>query len=199
MEEKENSDTSPERAKYTYTPDEGAWDAGPGMLIMEVPGILRVEDEPAEGLAVEFRADWIEGVGVRPTGIAVISRNAKEVTSTDLRAVRAKDLWREGMVRNAKYLTLMLDGAPIGPHGALVRPDEELHLMRLNGPVGATLSYVVDLYMFADQIGLAPVQYVQQVFAGKNLEPLPRTTATKWIKRAKDMGLFEGWFDNGDD
>lgn len=203
MDETENSKTKPAGAKYTYTPDEDAQNFGPGMLDISVPGVLRVEGEPAEGQAVEFRVGWIEGKGIRPIGITVLSLNGQEITSTDLRAVRAKDLWREGMARNARYIRITFGGesedAKDGSSDTFLLPDDKLQLMRLNGPVYSTLSYVVDLYQFADTVGLAPVQYIQQTFAGENLGPLPRTTATKWIKRAKDQGLFEEWFEHGDD
>lgn len=192
------------KVESCYTPDKDAQDELIGSMDIKLPGTLRIEGEPGEGQAVEFRVSWIEGVGVRPVGITVLSLNGQEITSTDLRAVRAKDLWRAAIVDHVRYMRMFTfeweksENVMAVLDSPIQFPDDKLERIRLNGPVHSTLEYVVDLYTFADTIGLPPVQYIQQIFAGENLEPLPRTTATKWVKRAKDLGLFEEWF-NGDD
>ncbi|WP_431711114.1 hypothetical protein [Glutamicibacter uratoxydans] len=187
----------------TYRTDAAADSHFMGSVSIKLPGTLTVENQPAPGQSVSFRVDWIQGVGVRPVAITVASLKGEEITSTDLRAVKAKNLWRAAIVNHATYHRLVFfekeDGdLELPAMGPVQFRDELLEKLRLKGPVKETLEYVTDLYMFADTLGLAPALYVQEVFAGENLEPLPRTTATKWIKRARDMGLFEGYFD-GDD
>jgi len=188
----------------SYIPDENAERVPLGSIGIALPGTLRIEHEPATNQAVSFRVDLIEGVGVRPTAITVSSLTGEEITSTDLRAVKAKNLWRAAIVNHATYERMFVfdweakDNFFMVQDSPIQFSDDVLERIRLQGPTRDTLEYVVDLYMFADSIGLAPVQYVQHVFAGKELDPLPRTTVTKWIKKARDTGLFEGWF-NGDD
>ncbi|MET4618677.1 hypothetical protein ABIE18_000100 [Arthrobacter sp. 2762] len=182
-----------------YTPDAGAQTHHLGSVMIDMPGTLVISDAPAKGQEVSFRVDWIQGEGVRPTAITVSSKVGREVTSTDLRNVNVKQLWRAAIVDHVVYRRMFhfdwekFDGK-IAFDSPVQLPDDILERLRLRGPERATLAYVADLYMFADSIGLAPALYVQQIFAGENLEPLPRTTATKWIKKARDLGIFEEWF-----
>lgn len=187
------------KVESSYVPDDDAVHHLVGPVSMDLPGLLMINDVPAQGQSVSFRVNWVDGEGLRPTAITVSSLVGKEVTSTDLRNVNVKNIWRSAIVHHVKYLRLFRfdwekwDGK-IGIDSPLQLPDDVLETIRLRGPERATLEYVADLYTFADLIGLAPALYVQQVFAGENLEPLPRTTATKWIKKARDMGLFEEEF-----
>lgn len=186
----------------TYHPDAESEKVHLGSVIIELPGTLVVEDQPVKGQSVSFRVDWIEGTGVRPTSITVASVVGKEITSTDLRAVQTKNLWRAAIVKHVTYQRLFRfeweewDGS-IAKESAIKLPTHVLDRMRVRGPERSTLEYVTDLYIFADTIGLPPALFVQEVFAD-SFHPLPRTTTTKWIKKAKDMGLFEEWF-NGTD
>lgn len=186
-----------------YVPDDGAVTNFLGSVLIDLPGELSIADVPAKGQGVTFRVDHVDGVGVRPTAVLVTSTTGQEVTSTDLRKVNVKHLWRAAIVDHVKYMRMFMfdweewDGK-VARDSPLQLPDEILERLRLRGPTRPTLDYVVDMYMFADSIGLAPALYVQEIFAGENLDPLPRTTATKWIKKARDMGLFEEWFDHGD-
>ena len=187
------------KVKSTYTPDKDAVSGHLGSVQIALPGTLTISDMPAKGQDVSFRVEWIDGTGVRPTSITVASTTGQEVTSTDLRKVNVKHLWRAAIVDHVKYMRMFMfdweewDGK-IARDSPLQLPDEILERLRLRGPTRSTLAYVVDMYMFADSIGLAPALYVQEIFAGKNLDPLPRTTATKWIKKARDLGMFEEWF-----
>lgn len=197
------------KVNSTYTPDKDAKGRFLGSMDIELPGVLRIEGEPNKSQAVEFRVSWIEGTGVRPTGINVLSLEGQEITSTDLRAVRAKELWRAAIVDHVSYFRQFSfeweEKFSLRIRSDVHLPDDKLELVRLSGPVPSTLGYIADLYKFADAIGLPPVHYIQQVFAGENLQPLPRATVTKWVKRAKDEGIFdkqaffEKRFNNGDD
>ena len=186
----------------SYVPDADSEAAYLGSVILELPGTLQIKDQPTIGQSVSFRVEWIEGTGVRPIAITVSSLVGEEITSTDLRAVQAKNLWRAAIIEHVTYQRMFLfeweewDGK-VARESSIQLPTHMLDRMRGRGPERSTLEYVADLYMFADTIGLAPASYVQEVFA-ESFHPLPRTTATKWIKKARDMGLCEEWFD-GDD
>lgn len=185
-----------------YKPEPDAQTFHLGSVMIELPGVLTIDNQPATGQAVSFRVGWIDEVGVRPIAITVSSLSGEEITSTDLRAVQAKNLWRAAIIEHVTYQRLFLfewdeDPWKIARESHVQLPAHVIDQMRLRGPVRSTLEYVTDLYEFADTIGLPPAQFVQDMFAN-GADPLPRTTATKWIKRAKDMGLFEEW-SNGND
>ncbi|WP_411733486.1 hypothetical protein [Paeniglutamicibacter sp.] len=187
----------------SYTPDAEAlrWVLGP--VVIDLPGTLAVVHVPTEGQSVSFRVELVENM-LRPTAITVSSLIGEEITSTDLRAVNVKNLWRSAIVKHLEYHREFFasennDEIHVTVGNSIRLPDEELENLRLRGPERATLGYVADIYSLGRLIGLAPALYVQQIFAGENLDPLPRTTATKWIKKARDLGMIEGWIYNGND
>ncbi len=179
----------------SYTPDPGALGHILGPVFMELPGVLTVARVPTKDHDVSFRVEVLES-GLRPTAITVSSRISQEVTSTDLRAVNVKNLWRSAILKHFKYHRDFYSWESRDPNKVMVEspiqlPDEDLEMLRLRGPVRETLEYVADIYSLGSLLGLAPALYVQQTFAGERLEPLPRTTATKWIKKARDLGLLD--------
>lgn len=179
----------------TYTPDPGAVSHLLDSVVIDLPGTLTVAHVPAENQDVSFRVELVENV-LRPTAITVSSRTGEEVTSTDLRAVNVKQLWRSAIVQHLVYRRGYHSWETVDLKQVLIEspiqlPDEDLERLRLRGPEHDTLEYVADIYSLGRLLGLAPALYVQQAFAGENLEPLPRTTATKWIKKARDLGLIQ--------
>ncbi|YCK81215.1 hypothetical protein M1D89_19420 [Arthrobacter sp. D3-18] len=179
----------------SYTPDHGAIPHLLGPVTIDLPGTLTVAHAPAANLDVSFRVALVDG-GLRPTAVTVSSRIGYEVTSTDLRAVNVKHLWRSAILKHLGYLRDFYSWEGGGANSIMAEspvqlPDEELQNLRLRGPVRETLEYVADIYTLGLILGLAPALYVQQTFAGENLDPLPRTTATKWIKKARDSGMIQ--------
>lgn len=179
----------------TYAPDSGATYHIVDPVVIELPGTLTVAHVPAENQNVSFRVELVDDV-LRPTAITVSSRSGQEVTSTDLRAVNVKGLWRSAIVQHLKYMRdnpawLSGDSTHVMAESPIQLPDEDLERLRLRGPERDTLEYVADIYSLGRLLGLAPALYVQQAFAGENLDPLPRTTASKWIKRARDLGMIQ--------
>lgn len=178
----------------TYAPDSGATYHIVDPVAIELPGTLTVAHVPAENQNVAFRVELVDDV-LRPTAITVSSRSGQEVTSTDLRAVNVKSLWRSAIVQHLKYMRdnpgwLSGDSTHLMVESPIQLPDEDLERLRLRGPERDTLEYVADIYSLGRLLGLAPALYVQQTFAGENLDPLPRTTASKWIKKARDLGMI---------
>lgn len=186
----------------SYVPDHGAPDHLIGVMFLRAPGTLQVRNAPVAGQSVTFRVEKV-GETFVPTSVAVSSERAEEITSTDLRAVNVKGLWRAAIIRYVDYYRAQENGLgqAVGrpAKSPIQLPDDQLEKMRLRGPERETLEYVGDLYALAAALGLAPALYVQQAFAGEGLEPLPRSTATKWIKRARDLDLIHEGGSNGDD
>ncbi|MBT2567711.1 hypothetical protein J7I84_14625 [Arthrobacter sp. ISL-85] len=181
--------------KSSYTPDPGAVRHVLDPVFIELPGTLTVAHVPAETQDVSFRVELVENV-LRPTAITVSSRTGQEVTSTDLRAVNVQNLWRSAIVQHLEYWRGFHswenhDGTKVLAESPIQLPDEDLEKLRLRGPERDTLEYVADIYSLGRLLGLAPALYVQQTFAGENLDPLPRTTASKWIKKARDLGMIQ--------
>lgn len=87
----------------SYTPDEGAQMSLLGPVKIDLPGVLVIAEMPAKGQSVSFRVDWVDEEGLRPTAITVSSTVGKEVTSTDLRNVNVKNLWRAAIVDHVTY------------------------------------------------------------------------------------------------
>lgn len=189
------NETVPEMTvESTYVPDSGATYHIVDPVVIELPGTLTVAHVPTEDQDVSFRVELVDDV-LRPTAITVSSRSGQEVTSTDLRAVNVKGLWRSAIVQHLKYMRgyhswESVDLKKILLESPIQLPDEDLERLRLRGPERDTLEYVADIYSLGRLLGLAPALYVQQTFAGKNLDPLPRTTASKWIKKARDLGMI---------
>lgn len=177
-----------------YLPDPGApfHMVGSGIVI-PANGQLTVLRVPDATKQTSFRVE-LSGAVLRPTAVTVRSEIGEEITATDLRAVNVKTLWRAAIVQHVHYVGATTDE---DGHQSPFRkspfqlPDDQLEVMRLRGPERETLEYVADVYSLARTLGLAPALYVQEVFAGEGLEQLPRTTATKWIKRARDLGLIQ--------
>lgn len=58
-------------------------------------------------------------------------------------------------------------------------------MMRQNGPVDSTLREVAAIYRHAESMGARPVKMVTETF------DLPRTTATRWVRMAREKGFLE--------
>ncbi|UTT48841.1 hypothetical protein [Rhodococcus gordoniae] len=161
-------------------------------IFMQLPALLTVDDEPGPGLQtlIEFTFNSNRG-RVQATTVAVRSSPAGDpVTGTDLRAVRVADLTAEHLPKLARKL----DGSPVTPSR------EKIAGLVARGPSdGEVLLLVADLYSYADAVGLRPAKHVQETLG------LPSATASRWIRRAREAGLFDrGTFtiedvDDGDD
>lgn len=134
--------------------------------------------------------------GVRPVAVTVVpSAEGQPVTGTALRAVRVQELARHAILRAATRgrTETTEDG---GTSTEIMSPeltDQEVELIRLRGPVRESLEVAAWLYNVACVIGVPPAKEVERGLG------LPRTTATKWIKRARDMGLIESPAEGGTD
>ncbi|WP_394163363.1 hypothetical protein [Galactobacter valiniphilus] len=159
-----------------------------GVTELRVPAELHVFRVPRDDLDVVFSIDMTDA-GVRPVAVTLRSAAKSEVTTSDWRLVNVQQIWRDAITRIARRVER--DGTVVTEKDFLL-PDDGMELLRAKGPVDETLRMVGELYSFADALGLAPVKQVQLAFEVNGLEPLPRTTATAWVKRARELGYIRG-------
>jgi hypothetical protein len=155
---------------------------------MQLPGTVTCEDVDLCGapytvtIGLDMTAD-----GIRPVCVTVaVPEGSPPVTSTVLRAVPLQELTRAGILTGALRGRLgTTDGGGISIDILSTNlTDQETELIRLRGPVPESLEWAAYLYNMAELVGLPPARQVADGLG------LPHPTATKWIKRAKDMGLI---------
>jgi hypothetical protein len=113
--------------------------------------------------------------GVRPTSVAVeASKGSPPITGTVLRAVKVGEL-----ATDAIRLGLTREGGR-----ATVLSKERAQLLRAQGPLSDTLEWVAYLHNRATAVGLSAARQVELELG------VPRTTASKWVKRAREAGLI---------
>ena len=154
-------------------------------LFMTLPGIGKFEGMPLLGAFydVEMTVDMTDE-GIRATAVKVTAQQGSPpVTGTILRAVRVWDALRE---------VIVLGTRPGSRHerGVLVRveglSEEKLVALRQQGPTDETLEWVAYFYKLGGVLGLPPAKQVELSFE------IPRTTASKWVRRAREKGLIDG-------
>ncbi len=161
--------------------------SAPG-LFMHLPGTVTQSDVEIEGALydVAIVLDRTAEGGVRATAVTVTAHDGSPpVTGTTLRAVRVWDLVQQAIllaahrgrrkVANEVTTTEVLTST---------LSDADAEQLRLHGPTDKSLEWVAHFYNLAQAVGLPPAKQVQLAIG------LPRTTATKWIKRARDKGLL---------
>jgi hypothetical protein len=166
-------------------------EVAPG-LFMAVPAFAGFAGVDLEGALydVEMILD-MTGEGIRPTSVKVTAQEGSPpVTGTTLRALRVWDLARtaipEGLSQGVR--TEQADGSFVTQFNPVYGDlsDEEVARLRKQGPTDETLGWVAYSYNLAGILGLPPARQVE-VDLG-----VPRTTASKWVRRAKEKGLIDG-------
>lgn len=175
------------RTSYKWGTFKPPREVAPGVF-MQLPGTVTCEDVELCGapytitIGLDMTAD-----GIRPVSVTVaVPEGSPPVTGTILRAVPVQALTRAGILTGA------LRGRPGTTDGGGTRidilsttlTDQETELIRLRGPVRESLEWAAYLYNMAQLVGLPPARQVETGLG------LPHPTATKWIRRAKDMGLI---------
>lgn len=151
-------------------------EVAPG-IFMRLPARLAVEESPSPGLRtlIEFAFNF-ERREVQAVTVAVQSTTGLPVTGTDLRGVRVAELTAEHL----PTLATKYEGSPVQP-----APKAIADLVSQGPSNGLTLRLVADLYQYASAVGLRPAKHVQDVLG------LPSATASRWIRRARESGLFD--------
>ncbi len=157
-------------------------------LVATVPGVGTIQGVDIDGSPydVEMTMD-MTAEGMRPTSVTVTAcAGSPPVTGTTLRSVRVWDLARHVILAAVDRGTI----ERAGPHSVRVverglsLTDADAARLRRDGPTDESLDWVATCYNLALVLGLPPAKQVQVELQ------LPRTTATKWIKRARDKGLL---------
>lgn len=174
--------------------DEGAGEptqVAPG-LFMSLPGTVRATDtelDDGDLYDVTMVLD-LTPEGVRPTSVTVTAQgDSRPITSTTLRAVKVWAIAQEGILLGLWRGRANLVNGRIASVDMLdnvtALSDAEVTQLRQQGPTDESLEWVANFYNLGTMLGLPPAKQVEV-----NLG-LPRTTATKWIKRARDKGLLD--------
>lgn len=162
-------------------------EVGHGVYV-RLPGTAEIRNVELDGRLydVDMELDMTPD-GVRPVVVMVRSQADRlPVTGGTLRALRVWELARlallSGVYRghhdrdeDGESTLKMQRGFPSAPRIAD---------LRRQGPTDETLEWVAYFYNLAGVLGLPPAKQVEI-----NLE-VPRTTATKWIRRARNKGLL---------
>ena len=165
-------------------------EVAPG-LFMAVPSVAGFAGVDLEGALydVEMILD-MTGEGIRPTSVKVTAQEGSPpVTGTTLRALRVWDLARAAIPAGLSHgvRTEQEDGSFVTQFDPVDSDlsDEEVARLRKQGPTDETLEWVAYFYNLAGILGLPPAKQVEVSLK------VPRTTASKWVRRAKEKGLID--------
>lgn len=150
----------------------------PGYSV-ELPMIYEVFDVLPENRAIRIDISGNSGSGVQVESFAVISLDGQPVTASEWRMVSPYEIWEkigEQIISAVSPLTV-----------------QEISNLRTRGISNPdTLQFVADMYGLAEAVKISPNKFVQKMFsANGQLDSLPRPTASKWIKAAKEQGLIK--------
>ena len=152
------------------------------------PCDLYVFCTPTDDLDLVFRVEATER-GIRPVAVTLRSATDEQITATDWRRVNVGKEWVRAVPRITKRIER--DGE-VSTLRDFVLPKRDIVLLRAKGPVEETVRYVADLYSFASSIGIMPVRFVMETFTTIDQGTFPRTTATAWVRKAREAGFLDG-------
>lgn len=155
---------------------------GPVWAIM-LPPAVTLTDLGIEGVdSLTMKIDMVNGT-LEPVEITVRATGGTPVTSAKLRQLPIKELTRAVIERHVGERDAEQGSVSFG--AALLDP-QEVEMIRLRGPVDESLRVAASIYELARMTGLPPAREVEKVLG------MPRTTVSKWIRRARDRGFLEG-------
>jgi hypothetical protein len=160
-----------------FEPDKGSSsvEIAPG-ITLELPAVAEFGGVDLDGgehsvkMVLRMTPD-----GVRPTSVEV-DGIGNAVTGTTLRSLRVWELAKEA-------IHLGLDRS--GGLATRLSAERAEHL-RAIGPKRETLEWVAFFYNLGRAVGLPPARQVEIELN------VPRTTASKWVRRAREEGLIHG-------
>ncbi len=136
-----------------------------------VPSGLTATLDVLAGCTVELRASYRPESGRYEADVVTVRRRDVEVTGEILRYVNVA-----GILRNAAAAVVL------EPFKHLPGPD--VRALVALGPTTETLSWVSRWYRLALLLGEPPTQRIAQTLG------VPRSTAGRWVTRARDRGLL---------
>ena len=149
------------------------------------PPVTAADLANAPDAAYMVADDDDDGPGVSPS-----------VSGTDLRRIPV-DRWLIEAIRTIGQAAEPTTAGRLRA-GSVGTADPQViaELIRRRGELGAWkldsdhLTQVARLYEDAERLHLRPVKYVQEKFAERSGEPIPRGTASRWIEMARDRGYL---------
>jgi len=163
-------------------------EVAPGLFAV-LPAVATFTDVDLDGALydVEMTLDMTD-VGIRPTSVQVTAQEGSPpVSGTTLRSVRVRDLAGAAIftfVERGKR-TVHEDQEVVDIWGGELPSPDDITRLRLQGPSQETLGWVAYFYNMAGILGLPPARQVERSLG------LPRTTASKWVRRARERGLID--------
>lgn len=155
--------------KGRFRPEDVGRELGDGL---KLPTTVTVTSTDVGGYDVELHAEYDQDAGRYVARSAEVrAGDGAEVTGEALRSIPVATILRDG-VMSALQATVLLNGE---------RPPADAGKA---GPTAETLRWVARIYRLALLLGDAPTQAVA---AGLSI---PRSTAGRWVTRARDRGLL---------
>lgn len=172
-------------------PDREYKEVGPG-LWMVLPARIKVHDVPHSGRNLVYDLELGPSKQLKISQVGIETIDGTPITSSDWRAANPFEIWGEVGLWLIKQREDIEGGVRFKAPGEL--PTEELANLRSRGPSNRrTLEVTALAYNTAQALGIPASKYVQRVFsANGKLDPLPKATAAKWIRRCKDEGMVVG-------
>lgn len=155
--------------KGRFRPEDVGLDLGDGL---KIPTVITVTSTDVGGYDVELRAEYDPDAGrYVARAVQVRAGDGAETTGEALRSIPVATILRDGIM-SALQTTLLLGGE---------RPPADAGKA---GPTTETLRWVARIYRLALLLGGAPTQAVASGLG------VPRSTAGRWVTRARDRGLL---------
>lgn len=136
-----------------------------------VPGGFTVTIDGYAGCTVKLRASYRSESGRYESDEVTVQRRGVEVTGDVLRYVHVAGILRQGAA-----------SVVLKPFEHLPAPDARA--LAAQGPAAETLYWVSRWYRLALLLGDPPTQRVASTLG------IPRSTAGRWVTRARDRGLL---------
>lgn len=155
-------------------------------VVMNLPGIATFDGVDLDGrdCRVQMRLD-MTAEGVRPVEVLVSSTDGAPITGTTLRAVRVLDLARTASAMGIRRGYGSRDGSGASFSADVKLTPDMVARIKEQGPVRESLEWAAYVYNVARVLGDPPAKAVELTFE------MPRTTASKWVRRARELGLID--------
>jgi hypothetical protein len=151
-------------------------------------GTIELSEKDALGdifAVVAMTIDLVDGI-LQPTVLRVVARDGRPVTGTMLRQLPLRGMANELIYVNIGKLQWSDGNSSFAYGGGISIEEAERERIRQQGPTDESLRMMADLYELGRLVGLNPAKFVET-----NLG-MPRTTVTKWVRRARDRGMIGG-------
>lgn len=161
----------------------------PGLFIY-LPVVGEFTDLEIDGQRYNLHLELdMTGEGIKPVSFQLFAQDESPALSgTTLRQIKLTALTQQVLVhsvQSGKIKTSSTYEVIIDSDGLVTElSDDKIREIREQGPTDESLRWVANFYNLGQLLGLPPARQVEL-----NLG-LPRTTASKWVRRARGKGLL---------